>query len=116
MDGYIPLRLSLDLGEIDERFAGQSLPMLRNPTRKFRREFISSMGEKYFDGIAFILGVEREKVNELLDDVEDSLVTFLFLGVWGEGKLEQLPHVYKLWDAYTAEQAKRFAAPSVPKL
>ena len=115
MSEYKPLHLPLDLGEIDERFAGQSLPILRNPTRKFRREFLTSMGEKYYDGIAFILGVEREKVNELLDEIEDSLVAFLFLGVWGDNKLEQLPHVYKLWDAYTSEQAKRFAMPSVPK-
>lgn len=112
MSEYKPVYEPLDLGEIDERYAGQSLPILRNPTRKFRRAFLLSNGAEYFDGIAFILGVDKDKTVEMLDDMEDALVSYIFLGVWSDGKLGQLPYVYKLWDRWSGERAKEYATRS----
>lgn len=106
---YKPVYEPLNLGEIDERYAGQSLPILRNPTRRFRRSFLISNSDEYVEGIAFIMGVEREKVNELLDDMEDAITAYIFLGVWDDGRVKQLPHVYKLWDSWSAERSKEFA-------
>lgn len=112
MADYTPIYTPLNLGEIDERYAGQSLPILRNPTRKFRREFIASVGETFADNLAFILGVERDKLNEILDGLEDAMVRYLFAGSWDEKGVAVWPHMYKVWDNYADEQAKKYSTPS----
>jgi hypothetical protein len=102
-----------DLGAFDPELAGRTLNILRNPTRKLRREFWLSNGEAFNAGVGAILGVEVGEIEPLFDDLDAALFKWLFVPVAGDGSIS-LPHVYQLWDAYAAERIKKLNAPPTP--
>jgi len=107
---YKPIYEPFDLGEIDPRFEGQSLNILRNPTRKFRREYWNLQSEEFQAAQAFVLGVPLDKVDETLDNFDQFVIRILFTMAFVDGEVIQ-PYIVKLWDKYSDEQVKKFYAP-----
>jgi hypothetical protein len=110
---YTPIYEPFDLGEIDPRFAGQSLNILRNPTRKFRREYWTLDAAGTEKAIAFILGLDVDAANEILDSLDGFITRALFVMTMVGDEVIQA-HVVKLWDRYSDAQVKKLSAPSAP--
>jgi hypothetical protein len=108
---YTPIYEPFDLGEIDQRFAGQSLNILRNPTRKFRREYWTLKGDDFERAMAFILGLDVPEANALLDSLDGFIVRALFVMSQIDDDIIQA-HITRLWDRYSDEQVKKLSAPS----
>lgn len=106
---YKPIYEPFNLGEIDPRFEGQSLNILRNPTRKFRREYWALDSEGTEKAIAFILGLEVPEANEILDNLDGFIARALFIMTM-VGDEVVTPYIVKLWDRYSDEQVKKLSA------
>lgn len=106
---YKPIYEPFNLGEIDPRFEGQSLNLLRNPTRKFRRDYWNAKGDNFVQAQAFILGVQLDQVDATLDEFDQFISRVLFSQAFIDGEIIQ-PHIVKLWDRYSDEQAKKLSA------
>lgn len=108
---YKPIYEPFNLGEIDPRFEGQSLNILRNPTRKFRREYWTLNADETEKAIAFILGLPVSEANEVLDNLDGFITRALFVMTLVDDEVIT-PHIVKLWDRYSDEQVKKLSAPS----
>ncbi len=110
---YKPIYEPFNLGEIDPRFEGQSLNLLRNPTRKFRREYWTLDSDGTEKAIAFILGLPVTEANEVLDNLDGFITRALFVMTLVDDEVIT-PHIVKLWDRYSDSQVKKLSAPSAP--
>ena len=101
----------LDLGAFSPDLAGQTLNVLRNPTRGMRIKFLPSTGQEFLDCVAEILNVKPDEVNAIFDGYDAALFQWLFVPVAGDSGLI-LPYVYELWDAYADETIKKLRSAS----
>lgn len=99
-----------DLGEYDEELRGQTVAILRNPTRAFRQSFVTASGSDFLEHVARILATDVPGVEVAMGCYDAALFVWLFIPTFDDGKL-QLPRVYALWDEYTAERVKALRAP-----
>jgi hypothetical protein len=112
---FRPVYEPLDLGEISPEFSGQSLKVLRNPSRLFRRTFLElGMNNADFqEWVGYIFDMTADQAREWLDIMDQSLFVFLLAPVYIEAT-ETMPariqnrYVVELWDKYATDRAKKY--------
>ena len=107
---YTPIYQPFDLGAFDASLAGESVPILRNPTRAMRREYITSQSDDFAARVAFICDTTAAQLETILAPYDAVLFVWLFVGLVVDGQIT-LPHVYALWDAYAVERIKKLNGP-----
>lgn len=121
MPKYTPQYKPFDLGAYDPALAGEVIQLLQNPTREFYGSFITSQGEAFLKGVAFVCGVPVGELDALLDGYERALFTWLFVPWQDDTGQWIMPEVYRQWDAAAQATIKKLrqrsgapAAVSVP--
>jgi hypothetical protein len=119
-------REPFDLGEFDAEFAGQTVSLLRNPTRGFRVSYVKAAwnaslgleGARFREHLAVIMGAEDgDAVQTVVEDMPDDVFHWLFLYTVGDYDSELKafkthiePRIMTLWDEYITERVKARAA------
>jgi hypothetical protein len=116
---FKPVYEPLDLGKISPEFSGQTLQVLRNPSRLFRRTFLElrMSNNEFAEWVGYIFNMTTEQATEWLDNADQGLYVFLFSPVYIDAtetepaRVEQR-YVIQLWDQYATDCAKKYHAPS----
>lgn len=101
----------LDLGVFDPDLAGDTIQILRNPTRGLRIKFLPSTGDEFLAYVAEIIDMPVAGISTLLDDFDSTFFTWLFVPIMGDDGKLILPYVYELWDRYTEATVKKLRSP-----
>ena len=113
--GFPGVYAPYDLGDYDERFRGQTILLLRNPSRKFRRDYMRASGAEWLRYVATVCNCTVHQVEELLDTCDPQVLRGVFIGIYApaaDGRPEILiqPQVANVWDAWEEERVKARAA------
>lgn len=110
---FKPVYAELDLGEYDERYRGERLTLLQNPTRRFRQDFFTSTvrmsSDEFLNAIALILDCPREGIADVVDNLDIEILHWLFVPHTGDGDKLIMPFIFNVWDRYVHERVKAFA-------
>jgi hypothetical protein len=124
MFSYQCLYIELDLKRYDESYAGSTVKVLQNPTRKFRRDFVAecfrSNSATWAEMLPTILGCENDQLTALLDDLPPEIMHWLLIPHMREraendttpvdlNKDVIWPFVLTVWDEYVDGQIKAHA-------
>lgn len=110
-----PVFEPFDLGEFAEEYRGQTVRLLRNPSRAFWREYQLAPGSDTwrYIGAAMELPDDLDTVSAALDNIPRDAIRWLFLGVLDQESGELIPpYIMTLWDEWEAGRVKAFAARS----
>ena len=114
---FKPVYEPLDLGEIAPEFSGQTLQVLRNPSRLFRRTFIdlTISSDDFVEWVGYIFDMSKEQAVEWLDTIDQSLHVFMFVPLFiaatetTQARWQQRALV-EIWDTYAVDRAKKYHA------
>lgn len=108
---FTPIYEPLDLGTIAPEFSGQTVQVLRNPSRRFRRTFlsVSVTSEEFPEWVAYIFQMSVEQAEAWLDTIDQGLSVFLFVPLAINNRYQQCALV-ELWNTYAIEAGKKYHA------
>ena len=118
-----PVFAPFDLGALDADLKGTEISVLRNPTIRFRMDFVpASMdpsNSEWSDWVAAICGVKTEDLRDAIGDLEISIGRALFVTEFDSFNREtkafegrQDPYILRIWDNYAAEKRKAYGVRS----
>jgi hypothetical protein len=108
---YTPIYAPYDLGAFSEDLRGQTIDLLQNPTRGFRKSFFGAIKDEFIADVAYICNIRVEDIDQAFAQYEEALFMWLFVPVMGNDEKVILPQVYRIWDVYAEERVKKLSAP-----
>lgn len=101
----------LDLGKFSPDLAGDTIQILRNPTRGLFIKFLQARGDEFIACVAEILNVPVDGIDTLFNAYDAALFTWLFVPIIGDDGKLIFPYVYELWDRHTEKTIKALRSP-----